>query len=193
MAQGKIVYNSNTLTLPIAGYEVTLNQEANDNFSAAGVHEAIAIREWDEITIQFNNISKADSYDLYAWWSYVRLGNSFTLAIDGDEDETTTLDDSAAAAQKVVPLTSTTGFAVGDYCIIKEADGDNYEIVQIASISAGVSITTEENLINTYASGDTFRHAHYWPSVIVKDKKLPFSTDGPDEFFSFSITVSETK
>jgi len=193
MAQGKIVYDSKTLTIPIAGYSINLNQQANDNFSAAGVHEAIAIREWDEITIEFNNITKTQIYDFYAWWSYARLGNGFSLAIDGDEDETTILDDSAAADQKVIPLTSTTGFAIADYCLIKEANGDDYEVVQIASIDAGVSITAETNLLNTYASADIFRHINYWPTVIVMDKELAFSTDGPDEFFSFSLTMAETK
>lgn len=192
MAQGKIVYDSKTFTIPIAGYEVDLNREANDNFSASGVHEGISIREWDEITIKFNNITKAQSYDFYAWWSYARLGNSFTLAIDSDLDETTTLDDSAAVDQKVIPLTATAGFTVGDYCLIKEATGDNYEIVQIASIDAGVSVTAESNLLNAYASADIFRHVTYWPTVVVKDKALPFSTD-PDAFFSFELTMVETK
>lgn len=193
MANAKIVYNSKTITFPIAGYRVQLNQERSDNFSASGVHEAICIREWDEIVTMLKNLTKEQIHDFYAWWSYARLGNSYALAVDSGLDENTTLDGSASAGQKVVPLTSTTGFSVGDYCLIKEAAGDDYEIVEIASISAGVSITAVENLLNAYASGDIFRHINYWPTVVVKNKELPFPTDGPVEYYSFDITHIEVK
>lgn len=187
------VETTKTVTLSIAGYQIVLNQNRMDNFSSSGMHEAISIREWDEITIEFNNLDETEIYNFYAWWSYARLGNSFALAMHSDSDTNTALDDSAASGQKVIPLVSTTGFSMGNYCVIKAAADDNYEVIQIASIDAGVSVTAEDNLLNSYISGDIFRHINFWPTVIVKDSKLPFPTDGPEEDFSFSITLRETK
>ena len=42
--------------------------------------------------------------------------------------------------------------------------------MEIASISAGVAVTAVDNLVNSYTSGDVFRHWRYWPDVVSLDK-----------------------
>ena len=117
---------------------------------------------------------------LIAWWAWARQGKVWAFAFDSTKTGNTTLDDAAAAAQKVVPLTGTGDFAVGDYCLIRAADNDDeFEIVEIDSISAGVSVTAVDNLVYSYTSGDVFRHWDYWPEVIsLEDKFGPIRKGG---------------
>jgi hypothetical protein len=68
----------------------------------------------------------------------------------------TTLDASAAAGQKVIPLTATTGIVAGGEYLIRKADGSYQEVVKVASISAGVSVTAHNNLARAYVSTDLF-------------------------------------
>jgi len=81
---------------------------------------------------------------------------------DGDDDSQllyytnvdTTVDVQSASGQKVVSVTSTTGFIAGDI-IVLDKGGGNKETLTIDTISAGVSITVTENLTNTHAVGVT--------------------------------------
>jgi hypothetical protein len=84
---------------------------------------------------------------------YSLLTGTFCKAAD---TVSTTLDGSAAAAQKVIPLTATTGIAVDGEYLIRKADGSYQEVVKVASISAGVSVTAHNNLARAYASSDLF-------------------------------------
>lgn len=190
---GKIVYDGKSLSLPVIGnLKVALRQEGKVNFSASRKHEAINFASWQEISLQCQAWTREEAFSLYAFWSWARLGNSFSLAISENESSSTTLDGAANAGQKVVPLTATTGFSVGDYCLIEQAAGDEFEIIKIASISAGVSITAESDLIYSYASGDSFRHAWYWSSVILSDESLDvLSSDTPAMYTDISLRFEE--
>ncbi len=80
----------------------------------------------------------------------------------------TTVDADSASAQKVLNVTATTPFAVGDLVLIDhDASGGGREWGQIASISAGVSITLEDNLANTHtaAQADTVKVWQNYPIV----------------------------
>jgi hypothetical protein len=57
----------------------------------------------------------------------------------------TTVDATSAAAQKVLNVTSTTGFAVGDVVLVNSG-GARQELITVASIQAGVSLTAVYNL-----------------------------------------------
>lgn len=73
---------------------------------------------------------------------------------------TTRTDASAAAAQKVVPVVSTTageGATVGDP--VEIVGGGYRQVGIIASIDAGVSITLEDNLAYTFRKGSRVRSA----------------------------------
>jgi len=171
--QGLITYSGHTLTLPrITLIGITFEQEGNDNWSSARVHEGIVFEEWMEIKVAVKNLLRAQYNAFYAWWAYARQKENFSFAVDENKTANTTLDDAAAAGQKTIPLTTTADFTAGDYALIKQASGDDFEIVEIASIDAGVSVTAEDNLKYSYIFDDIFRHQLYWPDVILKENSL---------------------
>jgi hypothetical protein len=167
----RITYDTKTIDLLVgeAGLQPAFKQERNQNRSASGKIETINLHGIQEL--RFAAYFDADTYyDLVGWWSWARQGKVWAFALDSSDTVDTTLDDAAAAAQKVVPLTATTGLAVDDYCLIRADDNDDeFEIVKIASISAGESITAVANLKFAYTSGDIFRHVDYWPEVVSMD------------------------
>lgn len=56
--------------------------------------------------------------------------------------------------QKIILMTNTTGFAIGDTVIVQHAsDPTLFEIHLLAGVAAGVSITTTANLTNTMPVG----------------------------------------
>jgi len=59
---------------------------------------------------------------------------------------TTTVDADSAAAQKILNVASTTNFAVGDTVLINSG-GARQEVIRVASIQAGVSLTAAANLV----------------------------------------------
>ena len=191
--QGLINYSARTLNLPrIVGLEIKLMQERNDNYSSAREHEAIVFEEWVEIKVVLEKLTRAQYNAMYAWWAYARQGQNFSFAMDSTKTGNTTLDDTAAAGQKVVPLTGTGDFTVGDYALIKQASGDDFEVVQIASISAGISVTLENNLEYSYAANDIFRHQLYWPDVTLENDSLDLPMQGPPRY-DISFTMIEAK
>jgi len=73
----------------------------------------------------------------------------------GTYGRATDTDDTAAAGQKIIPVTATTGFAVRQEVFIGNSSDwtQAHECATIMSINAGVSITVNSNLVNTYAAG----------------------------------------
>lgn len=165
----RITYNSVNIDFALShpdGFVRRPKQESNTNETGGGKIETINLFGRDEIVVNAF-FSRAVYHSLLAWWSWARQGKTFSVAADSGDVGNTTLDGAAAAAQKTIPLTATAAFASGDYCLIRAADDDEFEVVQIDTISAGVSVTAETNLIYTYASGDTFRHLDYYPSCLL--------------------------
>lgn len=168
MGSPRITYNSVNIDLVMGktGLKTIPTHTGYSNESGSGKIETISL--YGRIQYEFDAyFSKAVYLTLWAWWSWARQGKTWAFALDSDDTGETTLDASAAAGQKTVPLTATTGFSADDYCFIKANDvDDEFEIVQIASVSAGVSITTKSNLVYSYNSADTFRHKDYFSSVV---------------------------
>lgn len=186
----RITYDGKTIDLLVGdlGLETTYTQERDENRSGSGKmevinHYGIQVMEFDAY------FSESVYRDLVAWWSWARQGQAWAFAMDSDAAASTTLDGAAAAAQKVIPLTATTGFEAGDVCLIRAEDADDeFEIVVIASVSAGVSVTAVANLKYGYASGDTFRHVDYWPSVISLDAEFNPRKRGANYRHAFKFT-----
>ena len=107
----------------------------------------------------------------------------------------TTLDGSAVSGQKVVPLTSTSGFTAGDVAFIRAEDADDeFELIVIDSVDATVSITSTTNLIYSYEATDSCRHKDYFPSVVTLDRMFDpkytgvYKTTGKYFQHTFSFT-----
>lgn len=74
----------------------------------------------------------------------------------------TTVDATSAAGQKVLNVASTTGFAVGDVVLVN-SDGARQELITVASIQTGVSLTAGANLRyeHTAAQADAVAQCQY--------------------------------
>jgi hypothetical protein len=189
----RITYNTDeTIDLEIGDMALDpgygLAAEANQQRAMGGKIETIHLYSFSE-PISFDAIySEAVHKKLIAFWSWAEQGKTFSFAMNSDSVGNTTLDGAAAAAQKTIPLTATAAFAEDEYCLIRSAARTEYEIIQIDSISAGVSVTAVENLKFTYASGDTFRAWEYWPSLVIPDgEKYRPKKDGDHYFFGFTF------
>ena len=100
-----------------------------------------------------------DTGDIPEYWATI-----IELAAQATACDTQALDDTATGGAKLVPLAATANLALGDIIYIR---GDSVlgagEWHEIAAIEANVSITTESNLTNTYATGDdVFNDANRW-------------------------------
>ena len=188
----RITYDSINLDLLVGpkGLDQDFKQERKQNNSGSGKIEQINLYGRQEMTLDAY-MTVAIYYDALAWWSWARQGKPFSLAMDSSKAFNSTLDAAAASGQKVVPLTATTGLSVDDICLIETDSDDQFEIVEIASISAGVSITAKSNLKQTYATGDKLRHFEYYPTLISMDKNFKPVRSG--KYYRHSFKISEIK
>jgi hypothetical protein len=185
----QITYNSINISITVsrAGLSTDWVQKNFKNDSGSGKIETINLYGRQEYTFDAYFLSQI-YYDLTAWWSWARQGKAWSFALDSANVSNTTLDAGAASGQKTIPLTATTALTAGDFCLIRAADSDDeFEVVEIASVSAGVSVTSVDNLKYTYASADTFRHLDYFPSVLTQDKsfspKYTLIKSGTDKYY----------
>jgi len=177
----RIIFNNTNVDVLIDedSLQTEYNQERSQKRSTSGKIQTINQHGIQEM--RFSAVLTEALYRrLIAWWAWARQGKVWAFAFDSTKTGNTTLDDPAAAGQKVIPLTGTGDFSAEDYCLIRAADNDDeFEVVEIASISAGVSVTAVDNLVYSYTSGDIFRHWEYWPEVVsLEDKFGPLKKDG---------------
>ncbi len=170
----RITYNSVNIDLlpDVDGLDTIYKHERHQRRSGSGKIQTFNVYGIQEMS--FAAIFYEATYkDLIAWWSWARQGKVWAFGMDSSNTGNTTLDGAAAAAQKNVPLTATTGFVANDVCLIRAVDNDDeFEIVDIASVDAGVKIVADANLVFSYAANDIFRHWDYWPSVKSLDKEF---------------------
>lgn len=169
----RISWGSNHCDLLVGddGLDLSFITERDQQRSASGLIETIS--HYSIIEGFFDAyFTEAVYEELLGWWSWASQGQAFSFAMDTNEDSETTLDGAAAAGQKVIPVTSTSGFTAGDICLVRSANRFLFEAITIDSVSAGVSVTAVANLKNSYESGDTFRHLQYFPSALILDNEF---------------------
>jgi len=196
MGDPRITYNSINLDLKMGrtGLNQVMKQNYNMNESGSGKIEVINM--YGRFDYKFNcYFSQSVWYTLWAWWSWARQGKTFSFALDSDNVLNTTLDSTAAASQKVVPVVSTTGAVAGDVFFLRAEDADDeFELIVVDSVDAGVSITSTTDLIYSYQTSDTCRHKDYFPSVVTLDKTFDpqytgvYKTTGKYFQHTFSFT-----
>lgn len=96
----------------------------------------------------------------------------------------------AAAGQKVIPMTSTTGFAVGDMIFIQNATLANSEFHRITVVTTNTSITIEDNLQNAQPSTSTvYDQAESYYALIDTSsiKRLRIVVDGSGAAQNFAV------
>ena len=164
----RITYNSVNIDLDILQDTLDVRHKQTRHQNRAGDGGVETINQYGLWEISFKaHVTQAVYYSHFGFWSWARHGKPFSFAVDNTLAVATTLDAAAASGQAVIPLTATTGLTVGDYCMIEAADNyDEFEVIQINSISTGDSVTAASNLVYPYNSGDIFRHIEYWSSLV---------------------------
>ena len=187
----RIIFDGNNIDLNIGSLALQEShfQQYSQNRSGSGKIEQI--NEYGIQIMSFDSFFQVGvERQLQAWWAWARQGKTWSFNMDSANVGNTTLDASAAAGQKNVPLTATSAFVATDECVIKAVDNDDeFEIVIVASVDAGVKIVATDNLVYAYTSGDTFRHREYWPAVITLDKEFKPVKDG--SWYSWTFNFAE--
>jgi len=170
----RITFDTKTIDLLLGddGLLINYTQEREQERSGSGKTETINLYGIQEMAFEAY-FTESIYRDLIAWWSWARQGKSWAFAKKSGDVGNTTLDDTAAAGQKNVPLTDTAAFSAGDVCLLRAVDNDDeYEIVVIGSVDAGVKIVAVDNLKFSYTANDIFRHKDYWPDVVSLDAEF---------------------
>lgn len=98
---------------------------------------------------------------------------SGSAAVETNPDTTFNADSGAGQADaRVCNLTATTGATIGRQYRATNAAGE-VDIVEVAAVSSGASVTARQPLVNAYASGDAFestRITHAIDATWVADK-----------------------
>jgi len=104
----------------------------------------------------------------------------------------TAQDENNASGQKIVKVTATAQFAVGQKVLLSQWTGDSpnrvwaqQEIATVASISDGVSLTMVDNLLHSYttAGGRTFAYPCYIGVSTVDDSTGDDGANGDTVYF----------
>ena len=123
------------------------------------------------------NIGAAGTADAQGFAVYVRMGATDEswrqfqkLPMDATASTVGDLDDGAAAAQAVIPLTATTGFETpGSMYFIRDETtiADSALVIFGGTYTNDVSITVIDNLVNTYDADDNmYSNVQQWPIVL---------------------------
>lgn len=177
MSNPQIVFSGVTLAFPslLNGYEHRRRSMRDVGVSTGSVVSTGLKSQYDWVRVQFSNFEdEAFEAKLWAWWSWAVRGKQYSFALDAAEVKDTVLNGSAAAGQKDVPMANTSGVTVGKRYIVREASGEEEELIEVASITTNVKVTAVDNLVYGYASGDLFRARDYFPKLISLDDDRPW-------------------
>jgi len=181
MAVSRITWDGNTLDLPrlTSSWVHAVKNVRTDRWSADGHYVAHHRNYLWRVHVTFRGpIADTVERDLWTWQSWAQRGNTYAVAHISDDNLNTTFDDTAAAAQKVCPLTATTNAVAGDLMLLTNAARTIYEIIKIDTVVADVSVTSTTDLKNAFASGDSCRHLYYMPSCHMLGTEASVKVEG---------------
>lgn len=81
----------------------------------------------------------------------------------------------------VIPLRTTTGIVASSYYKLESLTGQHQELVQVSSISAGVSVTLAALPAHQFAARDIFRSENYYPFLVVQKTGDPLVEEIPGQ------------
>lgn len=178
MGKPRIIYDGTNLDFPHKAslpWEDSRDSDRAQVFSDGGVHSVSLRHQFDRGRLRLQDFESVDfERELWAWWSWAVRGNVYQVLLDSADAVNTTLDGAAASGQAVIPLTATTGIVVGTRYKLREAAGNEEEMIEVQSIIAGVSVTATANLKYGYASGDVFVSRDFLPKVVSLDSVKPW-------------------
>ena len=146
-------------------------------------------RRWPEATRLNTTISTVVDVEEYDWITSPVFKPGFY--VEYFENSYTTVDVSSTSGQKVVKVASTLPFKVNGNVLIAEGTSAE-ETGVVASISAGVSVTLDDNLSSTHASGVAVVSTSnndpipiYQATNMTEWSRLGYNTSGLPQLFSF--------
>lgn len=187
MAKPRITYDGTNLDFPKLASDWENRRASLRTLKIShGKAHAVSLRnQFDLCRLFLEHFEDKDfERQLYAWWSWAQRGEAYAVALDSADVIDTTLDGAAPAGQDVIPLTATAGIVIGNRYKIREVSGNEEEKIEVASISAGISVTATANLKYGYLSGDTFQSPEFLPKVISLDGVKPW---GPSRSIAFTL------
>lgn len=174
------------------GFDYSIEQEKNQNISGSGIIETI--NQYGIHKIKIGTMFDGDNYnELLEWWSWARQGKPFAFAMDTTRRTVTALSIAAAAGQKTIVVDSGSELSAEDYCFLKAQDNDDeFEVIEIDSITGDSVITAVDNLMYSYSGNDLFKDLYYWPKLVSMDKTFnPTKIPGIDYYkhvFEFEVS-----
>ena len=174
MSNPKFVYDGKTLSFAeaLSSMERRKASERDIVFSASGKAGSVFEHALDQIEIELELFDDRAFYrDLQAWWAWACQGQEYAFALDAADTVDTTLDASAAAGQKVIPLTSTTGIVASSRYRVRSADLTKEENMSklVQTTDTGFSAYTD------YVAGRMMKTGFY----VTSDGVLTISPDKP--------------
>jgi hypothetical protein len=194
---GALIWNGNTTTLsrPFTSWTNTINADTTYRTSLGGVHTTCHRYYLWRVAFTVETLSITMERQLLTWWSWAMRCNYFAVAKDSTKVANTVLNGvGAAAGQAVIPVAATTSITAGDLLLLSPALRDgSYEVIQVQSVSAGVSITATTNLVNSWAAGDYCRTLDYLPRCVSVDTTYPVINEdiGKSNYLTLSCNVEE--
>ena len=195
MANPKIVWNGNTLNFPgpLTGYKAQKMLDESTARSGGVVHATALAAAYYKIRVMLDRFdNNAFWLALRAWWSWAAEGQQYAFALDSADVVDKTLNGSAAAGQKDIPMADTSSVVVGQIYLVRQAIGQRDEIVQVASVTLNTKVTAVANLLFSYISGDIFRSVNYFPKLVRSDADQPFE-ENPGVTYSLDHTAEEDR
>ena len=126
------------------------------------------------------------------WWQWAQRGNSFRFVMDSAKTVKTTLSGAEAAGQTVLSVTSTSGFAAGNYVL---RSGPYYQLVIVTSVDGvGSTVTISSALDYAFPAGAVIRDEFLWDGVIADPQQqspIVFNPMAKAEAFNFELNFLE--
>ena len=119
-------------------------------------------------------------------------GSELQASTTATKGASTTLDAAAAAGQKTVPVTATTGIAVGDVLWPVNALGQTEPVV-VDGVTSGVSITARHNLRHAYASNDVIASRRLSVAVLAASIGTSYKNCRARWSYSSSLTQAHSE
>jgi|SRR5215813_9038588 len=108
-------------------------------------------------------------FALENWWQWAQHGELFDISFNSAKVVRSSLTFDSPVGTSLLTVSSSVGFVVGDYYVMKS--GSSYQVVRVLSIS-GNDITIYGTLNFTFVAGALVRDLYFW-QCLIRDQQAP--------------------
>lgn len=158
------------------GVRIEWKTEINRNVTSTGIYENVV-----QNTLRFVSFEayfkEAAFHKLETFMSFAQQGQPFAFTKNPAKGATT-LDLSASAGATLLTADTTgTGFEIGDFIIISDAEGLTWDVSEILHTSA-TTITVVDGITHNYLTAANVSWYYYFPALYLLDEKFDPKRDG---------------